>query len=427
MDGERQILHIDMNAFYASCHIAQTPSYAGKPIAVAGSPELRHGIIVTANYEARAFGVKTTMTVHEALRLCPLLKFIKPEFTLYRSYARKVFDIVRRFTPLVEVVSIDECYADVTGSKQFGKSIEIAQCIQQTIRDELQLPCSIGVAKNKFFAKMASNLQKPMGITEIDGQNVRTKLWPLPVEEVHGVGDKTASKLRALRIQTMGDIANASDERLIRALGVRGRNLKAYANGDDLRLVSVDKAPPKSVGHSITLPLDERDIDSISRVLLNLSDQVGRRLRKRGLVGRTLTVTIRYANRETIQRRTVLTQSTNLSERIYDSARELVLRHWQQKRAIRLLGVTLSDFLSYETSNASSVQIGLFDAEEAQKNYVQTERLERLTKVTDGLRDKFGEDIVIRGTMLKASDSNALRDHKSRGTSLQTDQLYDEE
>lgn len=426
MGGEPQILHIDMNAFYASCHAADDDSYAGKPIAVAGSQELRHGIIVTASYEARAFGVKTAMTVYEARKLCPNLIFIQPDFTVYRTYAKKVFDIVRRFTPLVEIVSIDECYADVTGSTQFGDSLKIATRIQETIRDELKLPSSIGISKCKFFAKMASDLKKPMGITQIDENNLRTRLWPLPVEEIHGVGKKTAEKLKALDIRTMGDVAHASDELLAWALGTRGRDLKQYVIGHDERAVTPERDRPKSIGHSITLPTDVRTLEPLTRVLLNLSDQVGRRLRKQGLVGRSLVLTIRFSNLETIQRRMTMPAHTDLTEPIYEGATELLTTHWKARRPIRLIGITVSDLSTIEEEVETGVQLGLFDAREQEDEYQHLKRLRRLTETTDHLRDKFGENIVVRATMLQSDKSNALRDHRARGTSLQKDQLYDD-
>lgn len=427
MGGKSQILHIDMNAFYASCHVAEDASYVGKAIAVAGSQELRHGIIVTASYEARAFGVKTAMTVYEARKLCPKLTLIQPDFTVYRSYAKKVFDIVRRFTPLVEIVSIDECYADVTGSRQFGDSLEIASRIQNTIRDELKLPCSIGVSFCKFFAKMASNLKKPMGITQIDEENVEQRLWPLPVEDIHGVGKKTAEKLKSLGIHTMAGVACADDQQLRSALGSRGHELREYVLGHDDRPVSPEQNVPKSIGHSVTLPADAKTCEPLARILLNLSDQVGRRLRKHHLVGRSLTLTIRFSNLETIQRRMTLGKRTDLTESIYEGALELLTRHWKAYRPIRLIGVTIGDLSTFEEDAKAGIQLDLFGAKQQEQAYTQLERLRRLTKTTDSLRDKFGENIVVRATMLQSDKSNALRDHRSRGTSLQKDQLYEEE
>lgn len=427
VDSPRKILHIDMNAFYASCHAATEPAlYQGRPIAVAGSPETRHGIVVTASYEARNQGVKTTMTVPQAQRVCPRLIFIAPDFTLYRSCARKVFDIVERFTPLVEIVSIDECYADVTGSGQFGSSMDIAITIQKTLRDELALPCSIGVADSKFFAKMGSNFKKPMGITGIDLGNFKTVLWPMRVTDMHGVGDKTAERLHRMGIDSIAQLATAKDEALHYAFGQRGLELKAYANGRDTRPVTNVRAPAKSIGHSITLPRDASTLESLQRVLLNLADQVGRRVRKQGVKGRILTLAIRSATLETVTRRKALKEPTDLTEDLYEQALFLLQSNWQVGKPVRLLGVTLSEFVRTSDDVSIQVQTNLFDDGHVEADLEKHARLRRLTEVTDALRNRFGEDSVIRGRMLQPDDSNALRNHKSRGTSLQTDQLYEE-
>ncbi|MFB5189607.1 DNA polymerase IV [Alicyclobacillus fastidiosus] len=428
MTSPRQILHVDMNAFYASCHAAQEPDkYANRPTAVAGSPETRHGIVVTASYEARRRGVKTTMTVQEAKRLCPDVVFILPDFALYRAYARRVFDAIRRFTPLVEIVSIDECYADVTGSRQFGDGLTIAKTIQDTIRDELHLPCSIGVADCKFFAKMGSNLKKPMGITVVNQTNFQRLLWPMAVEEIHGVGDKTAAKLHNVGIHTMEQLARASDRLLVHLFGTRGLELKQFVNGHDDRPVSSDRAPAKSIGHSITLPNDVADVESMKRVLLNLADQVGRRMRKHEVVGRVLTLTIRYDNRETVTRRKLLPYQTDLTEHIYQHAQSLLQSNWAEDRLLRLIGITMSDFQRKGELSQVGLQTDLFHALEQQAEFEHDARLEKLTQVTDALRNRFGEDILIKGRMLQPDDSNALRDHRTRGTSLQKDRLFEEE
>ncbi|WP_067625433.1 DNA polymerase IV [Alicyclobacillus acidiphilus] len=428
MEERRAILHVDMNAFYASCHAAAQPeAYRGKPIAVAGSPETRHGIVVTASYEARRRGVRTTMNVAQARRLCPDLILIEPDFELYRNYARKVFDVVRRFTPLVEIVSIDECYADVTGSRQFGSASEIAHTIQSTLRDELQLPCSIGVSYTKFFAKMGSNLHKPMGITEITEDNFQDLIWPLPIEEMHGVGEKSAIRLEQMGIRTIGSLAVADRRRLHTALGTRGLELRDFANGLDSRPVTAERPPVKSVGHSITLPSDTADPAVWARTLLNLSDQVGRRLRKEGKLGRVVTLAIRDHRMNTITRRHTLDAATNLTEDIYREAIKLLQSNWQPNRPIRLLGVTTSNLTDASDTPAGIVQRSLFDDNSEVTAFRRKAKLQKLTEVTDAIRNRYGENSVIRGRMLEHDSSNALRNHTSRGTSLQKDKLYEDD
>ncbi len=284
-DKERQILHMDMNAFYCSCHAAEEPAlYSGKSTAVAGSPETRHGVVVTASYEARRRGVRATMTVPEALRADPSLILIPPDFSLYRKYSKAVFEIVGRYTPDIEIYSIDECFADVTHSRLFGSAEEIAAAIQSSIETELHLPCSIGVAPNKFLAKMASDMRKPRGLTVLRREDIAERLWPLPVEAMFGIGASTASQLRARQIHTIGELAQADRDRLAKWFGKRGLELHDHANGRDNSPVSAVVETAKSIGHSITLPADEQQQDALQTVLLNLSDQVGRRLRRHQLL-----------------------------------------------------------------------------------------------------------------------------------------------
>jgi DNA polymerase-4 len=425
---QRHILHIDMNAFYCSCHAAAEPhKYRGRPTAVAGSPETRHGVVVTASYEARKYGVRATMTVAEALRQYPSLILIHPDFDLYRTYSRKVFALIREYTPQVQIFSIDECWADVTGSRQFGTPRDIAEQIQHRLRTELGLPCSIGIAPNKFLAKMASDFEKPMGITELWHDQLPKLLWPLPVEQMFGVGRKTAERLHRLGIRTISDLAHANPESLQRYFGKRAFDMVQRANGIDHSEVNPVPEPLKSIGHSITMAEDVVSVDELCTVLLNLSDQVGRRVRKHGLVGRTVQITIRYANRETITRAKTLPAATCVTERIYETARELLLKHRRANRPVRLLGVSLGQLTEPEADAAKPVQLQLFSDEPAADPLLKREhRLKKLNEVTDVLRNKYGEDIVVRGRILTGHESSQIRNHKIRGTSLQKDNLHDE-
>ncbi|MCL6626982.1 MAG: DNA polymerase IV [Alicyclobacillus shizuokensis] len=431
--AERDILHIDMNAFYCSCHAAADPHrYRGKPTAVAGSPETRHGVVVTASYEARRFGVRATMTVPQAVRVCPSLILIEPDFSLYRAYSREVMRIVREYTPLVEVFSIDECFADVGGSGQFGSPTEIARTIQRRLQRELGLPCSVGIGSNKFLAKMASDRKKPMGITEIRSAHLRDRLWPLSVDEMLGVGRRTAQRLKEMGLATIGDVAASRPHVLERRFGKRGVELWRLSNGIDDRPVIPVRPPNKSIGHSITLPQDATDREEVQTILLNLSDRVGRRLRRHGAVGRAVQVTIRYATRETITRVMTLERPTDVTEDVYAAACTLVRAHWQPFRPIRLLGVSVQQ-LAYP-GEATPVQLRLFPEAEsawAPRGFLQSDsvvqstsrRWKRLDRVMDRLRDKYGEDIILRGRMLAAHASGELRNERTRGTSLQKDVL----
>ena len=222
----RVILHVDMNSFYASVEQAHDPSLKGKAIAIAGDVKERRGIIVTSSYEARAKGVYTTMNVGDALKKCPELLLLPPDFEKYRIASRAMFLLLRSYSPILEPVSIDEGYLDITELAKTRHPLEVATEIQQRILNELDLPCSIGIAPNKFLAKTASDMKKPMGITVLRKREVQEKLWPLPVIEMHGIGKRTAEKMNLHKIFTIGDLANTDERFMSREFGKNGARLK---------------------------------------------------------------------------------------------------------------------------------------------------------------------------------------------------------
>ncbi|PZE20949.1 DNA polymerase IV [Paenibacillus xerothermodurans] len=410
----RVILHIDMNAFYCSVHEAVEPElYKGKPTAVAGSVELRKGIIVTCSYPARARGIKTGMLVGQAQKMCPELILIRPNFDLYREFSRRFMKIVYDYSPLVEAMSIDECYVDITGSKQFGTPLEIASQIQDRIRTELALPCSIGVAPNKLLAKMASDMKKPNGISVLRKRDVPRVLWDKPCAELYGIGRKTADKLKRLHIHTLGQLAAADDKLLADRFGVLGPALKQAANGEDHSPVQPEREQSKSIGHTTTLPINFTELPAIRRVFLNLADQVGRRLRKQQLLAQTVQITIRDPDMRTITRAAKLQSPTESREDIYRMACQLFDEHRPGGKPVRLLGITLQNLLA---KSETAVQLDLFD-------YQKQPAKEKLNKALDALRDKFGENAVLTAGMLSDDPSSLIRDHKARGTSLQMDHL----
>ncbi|WP_163855003.1 DNA polymerase IV [Paenibacillus elgii] len=410
----RVILHIDMNAFYCSVHEAVEPEkYKDKPIAVAGSVELRKGIIVTCSYKARARGVKTGMLVREADKLCPGLILIRPDFDLYRQFSRRFMKIAYEYSPLVEAVSIDECYVDITGSKMFGTPLEIAETIQKRIRDELLLPCSIGVSPNKLLAKMASDMKKPNGISVLRKRDVPTVLWPHPCANLFGIGKKTAEKLKRLQIHTLGQLANADERLLSDRFGVLGPALKRAANGEDNSPVNPDKEQSKSIGHATTLPVNYTDRADIHRVFLNLSDQVGRRLRRQGLVAETVQISIRDPDMKTITRASKLPEPSESADDFYRAACQLFDAHWKEGLPVRLLGVTLQNLTAKQEL---AVQLDLF-------SYQKQPVKEKLNQAMDALRDKYGEGVILTAGMLGDDPSTLIRNTKRRGTSLQMDHL----
>ncbi|MDR6548929.1 DNA polymerase IV [Paenibacillus qinlingensis] len=410
----RVILHIDMNAFYCSVHEAVEPDlYKGKPLAVAGSVELRRGIIVTSSYAARKLGIKTGMQVRQALKICPDLILIRPDFDLYRNFSRRFMQIVYGYSPLVESMSIDECFVDITGSKQFGTPLEIANSIQKRIMTELQLPCSIGVAPNKLLAKMGSDMKKPNGITVLRLRDVPTVFWDKPCNYLYGIGKKTAEKLTRLGIHTLGQLAVGDDTILSKHFGVLGAHLKRSANGIDTSPVNPEQEQSKSIGHTTTLPRDYTDRVEIHRVLLNLADQVARRLRRQELMTSTIQITIRDPEMRTITRSLTLPTPTEHMDDIYRTSCQLYDHQWEDGNPVRLLGITLQSLIAKEESY---VQLDLFD-------YEKQPRRENLNKVMDGLRDKFGEGVILTAGMMSDDPSSLIRNHKVRGTSLQMDHL----
>ncbi|HEX6594386.1 MAG TPA: DNA polymerase IV [Bacillota bacterium] len=361
----RIIFHIDMNCFYASVEMAYHPTLKGKPLAIAGNPEERKGIIVTSSYEARAKGVYTTMPVWKAKQLCPTLKVMRPNFRRYRAASKEIFKILAHITPLVEPVSIDEGYMDVTDVKHLGNPIQVAQHIQQQLIDRLDLPCSIGIAPNKFLAKMASDMKKPMGLTILRKRELHRKLWPMPIEDMHGVGEKTAKKLHTLKIQTIGDLAKTDVYVLKQLLGINGERLKNRANGIDSRRVNPDAINDfKSIGHSKTFPHDTTDLVEIRQLMYTMAESVEQRLKSKQVAGRSVQLMIRYHNLKTITRRKTL--NTHIAEKreILQIAQELWEKHWNNE-PVRLLGITVQDLVDEQTVGK---QLDLFTYKQEEEN-----------------------------------------------------------
>src|SRR5690625_2489020 len=297
------IFHVDMNSFYASVEMAYNPDLKGKPLAIAGNPEERKGIIVTSSYEARAKGIKTTMNLWEAKKLCPELIVMRPNFDRYRAASREIFKMLSDITPFVQPVSIDEGYMDVTDSLTGVNPVQIARELQQKISKELDLPCSIGIAPNKFLAKMASDMKKPMGITVLRKREIQKILWPLPIEEMYGVGDKTAIKLKRIGVETIGDLARKDVYGLKQILGINGERLQNRANGVDPRPVDPDAIYEfKSIGSSQTLPHDTTNDREIQQLMEELSNNVERRLKRKQAAGKSVQIMIRLHDRKTITR-----------------------------------------------------------------------------------------------------------------------------
>jgi DNA polymerase IV len=336
----RRILHVDMDAFYASIEQRDRPELKGKPVAVGGSPEGR-GVVMTASYEARPFGVRSAMPMARAVRLCPALVIVPPDFRRYKSVSDQIFDIFRSATSLVEPLSLDEAYLDVT-QNSWGEAlgVAVARRIKARIRDETGLTASAGVAPNKLLAKIASGWKKPDGLTVVAPERVEKFLERLPVDALWGVGPKTAAKLREIGIERVVDIRTCEPALLARTVGRGAPTLRDLAFGLDLRPVVPDR-PRKSIGCEETYARDLDDRGAMSRQVRALALQAAGILARKALRARTVILKLRYSNFETITRSHTRDPATASAEEIAARALTLLERTEADHRAVRLLGVSL--------------------------------------------------------------------------------------
>ncbi|MFJ7952698.1 DNA polymerase IV [Lysinibacillus sp. NPDC096418] len=387
MHKRRIIFHIDLNCFYASVEQVYDPTLKGKPVAIAGNPKERRGIIVTCNYEARAKGVYTTMNVGEARRKCPELILLPPNFDRYRAASKSFFNLLKEYSEILQPVSIDEGYLQLPIIE--GQDVlQLVQNLQNRIWTELQLPCSIGVAPNKFLAKMASDMKKPMGITVLRKRDVPVVLWPLNVIEMHGIGKSTAEKLKKLGIQTIGELAVADEYVLKQNFGINGPRMKQKANGIDDRAVDPDAIyDTKSVGNSTTLSYDVTDRDELYEIITSLSEKVADRLKAKKLAGVTVSIMIRTADWETYTRSKSVSNAIHSKEDIVELAWNLFNKHWNEE-PVRLLGVTVSNVSDIKETTQ---QLTFFNFED----YVKEEPI---IKLVDQIEQKFGKGAILRGS-----------------------------
>jgi DNA polymerase-4 len=381
-----------MDAFYASVEMIKDPTLKGKPVIVGGQGG--RGVVTSASYEARAFGVTSAMPVVRARRLCPHGIFVSNDFSSYQDFSHRIRTVFTSFTPMVEPLSLDEAFLDVSGSvRLFGTSLEIARQIKSAIAD-LGLGCSVGVAPNKFLAKLASAWAKPDGLLLVPADDVLGFLHPLPVSALWGVGPHTDETLRRLGMKTVGDLARLSRRTLERALGeALGAHLHALANGIDDRQVVVNE-PSKSVGSEETY---ERDLDSAERVLrelLRLADRTAGRLRTKDLCGRTVTIKIRFSNFKTITRSKTLPCEVDTAAEIYDVAKNLYERLHPDRPRIRLVGVSVSGLAPGPPRRQLDL---LGDGTEGRP---VDERRASMAHAVDTIRSRFGDASVAPATLI---------------------------
>lgn len=377
------ILLVDMDAFFASVEQAQHPHLRGRPVIVCGDPG-RRGVVTAASYEARPFGVRAGMPLAEARRLCPAAEYVEGDPDKYVGTSLQLLDLYLEHTPDVEPFSVDEAFLGFKGAAvTLETGAEIAARIQHAIEERFRLGASIGIGPNKLVAKMAAGLRKPSGLTVMDEAAYREAFWPRDVESLWGVGPQLATRMRSLGLKTVGDLARAPIPVLKGAFGIIGPQLREAASGrDETPLVPYHEGvEAKSMGHEVTLPEDCDDRDYLEGTLLRLSDQVGRRLRTEGYVGRVVTLKHRNHRFETVTRQRALGGFTDDHARIFTVARALFARHWRGD-PVRLLGVSVSALARREHG-------------EQEELFATRARGERLREALDRVRDRMGEASVV--------------------------------
>ena len=385
------ILHVDMDAFFVSVELLDRPELRGKPVVVGGRPDQR-GVVSAASYEARRFGIHSAMPLRTAGRLCPHAVFLDGHHEKYSEWSDRVASILAKFSPIVEMVSIDEAYLDLSGTERLhGPPLAAADKLLRTITRQTSLPCSGGLATTRLVAKVASDQAKPRGLVWVTPGMEARFLAPLPIRKIPGIGEVTERALRALRIETVEQLAAHEQQKLEKLFGQWGTALYRKARGGDSYEFLID-AEPKSISHNHTFGEDTANVPEMESLLSHLSQKTCKRLREAGLSARTLTLTIRYAGFQTYTRSKTLPDPVHLDADVHAIFLELFRTHRDPKRKVRLLGVALSG-LCHGTK-----QLDLLEAD-------RREKLDRLTKATDQLRDKFGFGSVQFGGSLRRDDS----------------------
>ncbi|MDA8344508.1 MAG: DNA polymerase IV [Thermaerobacter sp.] len=395
----------DVNAMFASCAALEDPSLQGQPVLVAGDPKDRRSIVLTASYEARAFGVRTAMPVGMALRLCPTARIVPPDHALYRRYSHLLFETLQEFTPVVAPVSIDEAFMDLTGCPGLAEGpLAFGAAIRARVLEAVGLTVAVGLAPGRWLAKMAADLAKRRteGVLILGPGDLRQEIWPLPVEAFYGVGPKTAERLRALGIRTIGQIAQSE---ALAALGRQGEELRRLALGDDPSPVEAD-GPTKSISHELTFSRDVHRPDELRGVLLGLSDQVAYRLRRAGLYAGSVTLRLKNSRFQSFTRQAALPAPSQHSDALFTLALDLMTRMPHAAFPARLAGVAAGGL-----GEAAAQAPPLFPDPEA-------ERRERLADTVTALRARYGEGAVLPLETLGSAAAESY-DKRRHGTSFE--------
>ena len=395
-----------MNCFFASCEIAENPDLRGKKIAVAPHTTDRKGIILAASYEARPYGVRSAMTVKDALMRCPDLILVEPSMGLYSEYSDRFFNYFMSITPLVEPASIDEGYLDITDVCKPEEAVDLAKKIQKTLLEEYKLPCSIGIAPNKFLAKMASDMKKPLGLTILRKREIKDKLWPLPIEEMYGVGKKTLEKMKALNIKTIGELANFNDLVLLeKIVGPNAcKSLYESANGEGSNEVDTTRFHNvSSIGNSQTFEFDEYQTSNMLLAIKVLTNSVSNRLEKKGLKAHTFTLQIKYNNFKVINRSKTIDIATSDSRRMFDVYQDLFEDFYDDTYPVRLLGVSASKLIEQKEE---IVQLNLFD------DLSSLEKTHKINSLISSINKTLGNENLHIGLEKEKSEKNISNKNK---------------
>ncbi|GAB3616869.1 DNA polymerase IV [Okibacterium endophyticum] len=395
-DSASSILHIDMDAFFASVELLDYPELRGKPVIIGHA--VGRSVVTSATYEARRYGVSAAMPVAKAMRLCPQATVLPPHHDRYRDYSSRVMRIFAEATPLVEALSIDEAFLDVSGARRLlGAPSEIGHMLRRRVHEETGLTCSVGAASTKFVAKLASGMAKPNGLLVVPHSQTLEFLRPLPIRALWGVGGRTEESLKRLALHTVGDVADTPLDVLRKVVGnAAGTKLHELSHGVDPRRV-VTATHEKSVGHEVTFHTDIADAERLRRELLRLADQVAGRLRAAGLSGRTVAIKVRYSDFSTVSRSRTLPEATNVGRRLYDEAVSLLRELGDERRPVRLIGVRAEQ---------------LTDATESESLWDPDEEWREAETTIDRLRERYGRSAVGPASLLGTNP----RDETAGGT-----------
>ena len=383
------IVHVDMDAFFASVEQLHHPEWRGKPVIVGADPRegRGRGVVSTASYEARKYGIHSAMPISKAYRLCPHGIYVAPHGKLYSDYSKQIFEILYHFTPIVEILSIDEAFLEVTGSLHLFNSIEnLGKEIKKQIFEVTKLTASLGIAPNKSIAKIASDFIKPDGLTIVSQEDIQKFLDPLPITKLFGVGKKMHEILQHLGINTVKDLCNYPKAFLEDKFGEMGAHIYNMARGIDDRRVQIDDEI-KSISHETTFETDLVDEEHLNNTMLHLAAKVGQRLRKRNLKGKTIQLKIRFDDFTTFTRRKTLVNYTHLTDDIYKIGLKMLKEFYPLEKPIRLIGIGVSHII-----DEKGMQISLWD--------IQNEKKLALEKIMDQIQEKFGKSAIIHANTI---------------------------